>query len=124
MTGRPIAVDSKNDLAVVSFPLSGATTAVLSNAAKPQLGEDLMVFGYLLIGILSTSGNLTRGSVSALAGIHDDAPHLLISAPIHGNSGGPVVNAAGQVIGVVTYKLDALRAAKASGDIPQNVNSR
>ncbi len=121
--GRLIAVDAKNDLAVVNFSLPGATTAVLSDAAKQSLGEDLLVFGYPLIGILSTSGNLTRGSVSALDGIDDDARYMQISAPVQpGNSGGPVMDAAGRVIGVVTYKLDALTAVKASGDIPQNVN--
>ncbi|MGO8916916.1 MAG: trypsin-like peptidase domain-containing protein [Stellaceae bacterium] len=123
VTGRLIAVDGKNDLAVVNFPLPGAATAVLSDAAKERLGEDLLVFGYPLIGILSTSGNLTRGSISALDGIDDDARYIQISAPVQpGNSGGPVMDAAGRVIGVVTYKLDALTAVKASGDIPQNVN--
>jgi uncharacterized protein len=123
VTGRLVAVDGKNDLAVVNFPISGATSAVLSNTARPRLGEDLMVFGYPLVGILSTSGNLTRGSISALDGIDDDARYMQISAPVQpGNSGGPVVDAAGRVIGIVTYKLDALTAVKASGDIPQNVN--
>ena len=123
LSGRLIAVDARNDLAVVNFPLHDAKTATLSNVAKENLGEELIVFGYPLIGILSTSGNLTRGSVSALNGINDDARYMQISAPVQpGNSGGPVMDNAGRVIGVVTYKLDALRAAKASGDIPQNVN--
>jgi S1-C subfamily serine protease len=121
--GRLVAVDSRNDLAVVNFPSTGAATARLSNAAKEHLGEELMVFGYPLIGILSTSGNLTRGSISALDGVDDDARYMQISAPIQpGNSGGPVLDLAGRVIGVVTYKLDALTTVKAAGDIPQNVN--
>jgi len=39
-----------------------------------------------------------------------------------GNSGGPVLDMGGEVIGVVTYKLDALNTIKVAGDIPQNVN--
>lgn len=39
-----------------------------------------------------------------------------------GNSGGPVVNAAGQVVGVVVAKLDAAKVAELYDDIPQNVN--
>lgn len=123
VNGRLIALDAKNDLAVVHFPLSGAKAATLSNTARERLGEDLIVYGYPLLGILSTTGNLTRGSISALNGINDDARYMQISAPVQpGNSGGPVLDVAGRVIGVVTYKLDALAAVQASGDIPQNVN--
>ena len=39
-----------------------------------------------------------------------------------GNSGGPVLDSAGNLMGVVVSKLDAIKAAKLIGDIPQNVN--
>jgi S1-C subfamily serine protease len=46
-----------------------------------------------------------------------------MSAPIQlGNSGGPVLNSSGRVIGVVTSKLNAAQELKSSGDIAQNVN--
>ena len=67
--------------------------------------------------------NVTSGNVSALAGLGDDAKRLQITAPVQrGNSGGPLLDGAGNVIGVVVSKLDAVRAAKLTGDIPQNVN--
>ena len=48
---------------------------------------------------------------------------MQISAPVQpGNSGGPVVNAAGQIVGVVVSKLNAQMVAEATGDIPQNIN--
>jgi uncharacterized protein len=121
--GRLVTDDPTNDLAVVHFALQDPQPATLSNAARETLGEDVMVFGYPLLGILSTAGNLTRGSISALNGIGDDARYMQISAPVQpGNSGGPVLDAKARVIGVVTYKLNALTAVKASGDLPQNVN--
>jgi S1-C subfamily serine protease len=121
--GRLIAADAENDLAIVNFPLRDAKAATLANGGHESLGQDVTVFGYPLLGILSTAGNLTRGSISALSGVDDDARYMQISAPIQpGNSGGPVLDDGGRVIGVVTYKLDALTAIKASGDVPQNVN--
>jgi hypothetical protein len=63
------------------------------------------------------------GNVSALAGLRDDSRYLQISAPVQpGNSGGPLLDASGHLIGIVTAKLDAIRYARITGDIPQNVN--
>jgi S1-C subfamily serine protease len=46
-----------------------------------------------------------------------------ISATVQpGTSGGPLLDASGHVIGVVVAKLDALRMARLTGDVPQNVN--
>ena len=53
----------------------------------------------------------------------DDPREFLISVPVQtGNSGGPLVNEFGNVVGIVVAKLDALVALKVTGDLPQNVN--
>ena len=63
------------------------------------------------------------GINSSLAGLHNDTRFLQISAPVQpGKSGGPLHEASGNVVGVVSAKLDALRMVKATGDIPQNIN--
>jgi S1-C subfamily serine protease len=67
--------------------------------------------------------NVTTGNISALAGIGDDASKYQITAPVQpGNSGGPLLDQFGNVVGVVVATLDALGFANATGNIPQNVN--
>jgi S1-C subfamily serine protease/Holliday junction resolvasome RuvABC ATP-dependent DNA helicase subunit len=96
--------DAANDLALLKVDF--ASDHVASLRAGVRVGEEIAAFGYPLRGTLSAGGNFTLGNVSALAGIQNDSRHVQISAPIQpGNSGGPVVDRSGNVIGVVVSKL-------------------
>jgi hypothetical protein len=76
------------------------------------------VLGYPLQGILASTPNLTIGNVSALAGLGDDSREIQITAPVRpGNSGGPVLDNNGRLIGIVRSKL-----SPKIGTIPENVN--
>ncbi|MCO5083272.1 MAG: trypsin-like peptidase domain-containing protein [Rhizobiaceae bacterium] len=113
-------IDAKNDLATLQSP--GATTAPIPVRGEPRLGEDVAALGYPLASILSSSIKITTGNINSLLGMADDTRYLQISAPVQpGNSGGPVVDRSGHLVGVVTAGLKA----GASGDSsvpPQNVN--
>ena len=86
------------------------------------IGETVEAVGFPLNGLLS-GFNMTIGSVSSLTGIRGDKRYLQISAPVQqGNSGGPLLDSAGLVVGVVVGKLNAVKLAQATGDLPQNVN--
>jgi hypothetical protein len=66
---------------------------------------------------------MTKGEINSLSGLQDDPRHWQISVPVQpGNSGGPLFDEAGNVVGVVLSKLDAIKVAKFTGDLPQNVN--
>jgi S1-C subfamily serine protease len=63
------------------------------------------------------------GNITALTGLKDDSRFIQISASVQpGNSGGPVLDEAGRLIGIVEGKLDVLKVLRVTGDIPQNVN--
>ncbi|RJL17983.1 S1 family peptidase [Paracoccus siganidrum] len=117
-----LATDDSFDLALIR-DVPQESGAVAQFAARPApLNADITVAGYPLAGLLSGL-NITRGSVSSLKGMAGDAIRMQISAPVQpGNSGGPAVDAAGRVVGVVVSKLDAKFVADVTGDIPQNVN--
>ena len=118
-----IASDPMNDLALLKVSNKPSSTAVFQDDERLNAGDDVIVFGFPLLGQLSSAGNLTKGSVTALSGLRDDTRFFQMSAPIQlGNSGGPVLNSSGRVIGVVTSKLNAAQELKSSGDIAQNVN--
>ncbi len=86
-------------------------------------GDAIVVVGFPLHGLLTSDPSVTTGNVSALAGPGDDRRFLQITAPVQqGNSGGPLLDLAGNVAGVVVAKLDAIKVANLTGDIPQNVN--
>lgn len=58
-----------------------------------------------------------------MSGLGGSWTEMQISAPVQpGNSGGPIVDRYGYIVGVVVSKLDAGLMAEMTGDIPQNVN--
>ena len=118
-----VSAEASIDLALLRvFGMRGAV-ANLRTPRSVALGETVSVFGFPLTGTLSSSGNFTGGLVSSLQGLRNAAGEIQITAPVQpGNSGGPVMDASGLVVGVVQSKLDAVRAAALTGDMPQNVN--
>ena len=119
----PVAVDEIVDLAILRIADHAGPTAKFRKNGSVRLGEDIIVVGFPYQGLLSSGLSVTKGSVSALAGISDDGGLIQISAPVQaGNSGGPALDSSGHVIGVVVSKLDAIEVLAALGDVPQNVN--
>jgi serine protease Do len=73
--------------------------------------------------LLAGEATVTTGTLSSLVGIRGDRGTFQLTASIQlGSSGGPILDRWGAVIGVVVSKLDAIEVARATGDIPQNVN--
>jgi serine protease Do len=87
------------------------------------VGESIFVYGFPLTGLLSSSGNFTVGTITSIAGLGDDSRIMQISAPVQpGNSGGPLLDRSGNVVGIIVSKLNALRLAQVTQDMAQNIN--
>jgi S1-C subfamily serine protease len=106
VSAHVLARDAANDLALLKVEAGSDHVATLRAGVK--IGEEIAAFGYPLLDRLSTGGNFTAGNVSALAGYKNDSRHIQISAAIQpGNSGGPVIDQCGNVVGVVVGILPA-----------------
>lgn len=122
-TATVLSTDAANDLAVLRVAGAPEVSARLADPSKLRQGQEIAAFGYPLDGYLPSAGNITTGLVSALSGPANNSSLIQISAPVQqGNSGGPVLNTSGEVVGVVVGKADVIRIAKVTGDILQNVN--
>lgn len=115
--------DQANDLAVLKTDGRVEVSARLADASKLRQGQEIAAFGFPLDGYLPAAGNISTGLLSALSGPGNNSSLIQISTPVQqGSSGGPVLNMSGEVVGVVVGKADAIRIAKVTGDILQNVN--
>jgi S1-C subfamily serine protease len=113
--------DNANDLALLHTDMENLAVAFFR--LQSRVGEPVAAYGFPYAGLLSSSGNFTMGNVAALAGIDDDSRFIQISAQVQpGNSGGPLLDLSGSVIGVISSRLNAIKMMREGGDVPQNVN--
>jgi len=99
-----LAVDEEGDLALLSVEMPVERVARSTELAKdlPDEGETIFVIG----NPLKLEGSVSDGIVSAVREVPNSYRIIQITAPIsHGNSGSPVFNLKGQVLGVVTVKV-------------------
>ena len=114
--------DPKNDIALLKgnfkpknfYPLSRESTKLLT---------EVYVAGHPFGRKISTSVKVTRGIVSSLTGVANNFSNLQIDASLQpGNSGGPIMNDKGNVIGVAVAKLRMDKIIEDYGVVPENVN--
>jgi len=97
--------DATNDLVLLHTEMPNLSVA--SFRFQPLLGEAVATYGFPFSGILSP--NFTSGDIAALSGPKGDTRFLQTSTPIQpGNSGGPLLDMSGRVVGVVVAQLNAI----------------
>jgi S1-C subfamily serine protease len=99
---RILAEDERNDISVIQVRARDLRPLPLGDTGSMEPGERVAVIG----SPLGLEGTLTEGIVSAIREISGWKRCLQISAPISsGSSGSPVLNAAGEVVGIATFLL-------------------
>jgi S1-C subfamily serine protease len=121
-TLRLVSRDETNDLALLQASTTFKDIAIIrSNGIRS--GESVIAIGYPYHGLLTSDFTVSTGIVNSLSGFLNDTRFLQISAPVQpGNSGGPLLDTSGNVVGVVAAKINALKFAKATGDLPENIS--
>ena len=107
-------------LSIVVIPLASKG---LLRSEDVRLGEKVLVAGFPFGDFFSNSIKVTTGVVSATRGPGDDSGQFQLDAAIQpGNSGGPIYDSSGNIVGVVISQLDKRKVEKAIGSLPENVN--
>jgi len=120
---KVVKTDSRNDIALLKMDLEPQTYLKFRRGKSIRPGEECFALGFPLAGLLAQEVNVTTGIISASSGLGNDISILQMTAPVQpGNSGGPLLDKNGAICGLVTSKLNAVRIAAATGDIPQNIN--
>ena len=119
---KVIQVDAANDLALLKADGKFSPLPIAASRSA-HLGGTVATIGFPDPTLQGFSPKLAKGEIASLSGAGDDPRYFQISVPVQpGNSGGALVDEHGNVIGIVSAKLDASVALAASGALPENVN--
>ena len=110
-----VTFDPRNDLALLKGEFRPSTVLPLSTNS-PELLQDVYVAGYPFGRKVSTSVKVTKGIISSLTGIGNNFSNIQIDAALQpGNSGGPILDDRGNVVGVAVARLDKIKVLKKFG---------
>lgn len=119
---KVLLMDNKNDVALLKIDdekFKGLTSIPFGIAENSDVGSKVFTIGYPLNDVMGSNYKVTDGIISAKSGIADDVRYYQISVPLQpGNSGGPLFNKEGNVIGITSARLNG----QAVGTEIENVN--
>ena len=120
---RVISSDEGLDIALLKVEGKGFTTIPLVSSSAVKTGQKVFTIGFPNIEVQGFEPKYTEGVISSLTGVQNNPRFFQISVAVQpGNSGGPLVDEKGRVIGIVNAKLDDIAALVVTGSVPQNVN--
>ena len=122
-SARVVYQDAALDIAVLKADKPNVSFLPIVSSSNTKAGEKVFTLGFPQVAIQGSEVKYTEGSINALSGIGGNQRVFQISIPVQpGNSGGPVLNSKGEVVGVISSRLDDIAMLIKTGAIPQNVN--
>ncbi|MBT2989923.1 MAG: trypsin-like peptidase domain-containing protein [Candidatus Thiodiazotropha sp. (ex Ctena orbiculata)] len=122
VAAKIVSLDKKNDIALLIVDGLKEQLSPI-RATDVRLGEAVMAAGYPYGEFVSSDLKVTSGIVSGVKGLGDDSAQFQLDAAIQpGNSGGPIFDRQGNIVGIVVSQLNKLKMAIASGSLPENTN--
>jgi S1-C subfamily serine protease len=117
-----VKADTANDIALLKVTGNFLPLPVVPSRGV-KLGSTVATVGFPNVGLQGFAPKLAKGEIAALSGAQDDPRCFQISVPVQpGNSGGPLVDEKGNVVGIVSAKLSTAAAIATTGALPENVN--
>ena len=119
--------DTNNDIAILKLsksPTSRQNIITLGDSTSVKTGDRVFTYGFPLVDLLGhQEPRYSEGFINSLSGMSNDPRLFQVSIPIQpGNSGGPIFNEKGELIGIATSSIDSVQTQKVFGATPQNVN--
>jgi len=116
--------DTAMDIAVLKAARGGPfSTLPVASSFEVAVGDRVFTIGFPNVALQGTEPKYTEGTISSLSGPGNTPRYFQISVPLQpGNSGGPLVDERGNVVGMVNARLNDIAALAMSGMLPQNVN--
>ena len=115
-----LGVEELYDVALLQIPATGLTALPLANSNEIAVGQEARAFGFPLASALGEDLKVTRGTVAGIS-MREAKKVIQIDAAVNrGNSGGPLVNELGEVIGLVNAKLVGADVTNIGFAVPGN----
>jgi len=122
-SARVLSVDDANDLALLKIEKSSTPALSLKSTLEVEKGATVYTLGFPNPRLQGFEAKYTSGEISSFSGLGDATNMLQITTPIQpGNSGGPLIDQTGNVVGVVVAKLNPLVVLSKQKYLPENVN--
>ncbi len=117
---KVLAYEPEKDLATLKIPAQGLPSLALAGSSEIALGEDIRVVGFPLSDVLGENVKITRGTIAGIVEKRDCRRFQINAAVNPGNSGGPLVDARGRVVGVANALLEGQSVERVAFAIPSD----
>jgi S1-C subfamily serine protease len=112
--------DLANDIAILKAEVIKSTAIPVQTSRRVLVGDEVFTLGFPNIQFQGIEAKYTHGHINSLTGMSNDPRMFQISAAVQpGNSGGPLLNIEGLVVGMVVAKLDEMATVRETGSLPQ-----